>query len=542
MVRARRSKYSNLAAALLATAVYEPDRPALLDFSQKLTFGDLLTIVSRVSRSLERAGLQPSDHVGIALDGIDFVEAYLAVLCLGAVAVPLNLRSPAFEVAKILRETQTHVLVCGSKLGPHGALDSSTIRETALGEVEWLYYDELRGDVCRASTKDFSTDADAPATEAEQTLSFFYEPKSEDPAVLIMTGGTSGEPRAAILTHRSMLANLYQLDSHPGTKALPGDVSFGVLPLYHIFGLNVAVGSALFSGCAVAFPQTREEDWGGSESAGTQGGPELWAEAIRELGVTVVAGSPNMWRAIVEANTPPQVFSSVRICTSGAAPLSRELFEEFRSKYGQFLWEGYGMTEASPVITSSRLMDEPIAGCVGLPLPGIRLEIRDEDGHPVEADDHGEVWIAGDNVFSGYWGHPEETAEALVEGWLRTGDVGVVGERGELYLVDRLKDVVIVGGFNVYPFEIESVIKSHPAISDAVVVGEKVHDDERLVAYVVASEPEDTSSANLKEDIRQYLATKVSRYKIPKDIRIVDEIPRTALAKVPRASLKRRPR
>ncbi len=526
-----------LAGVLLRTALGDPGRVALVDFSSRVTYGELLAGAAGVAAALADVGVSPGCHVGIALEGPQFVEAYLAVLAAGGVAVPLNPRSPAFELGSHLRDTRTSLALCAQRLGPHGVLEASTAKETALKDVELVDYGELRGEAMERASPEGRT-APSVETDPDSLLAEFCERRPDDPAVLVMTGGTSGPSRPAVLTHRSMLANLRQLDSHPGTRAVDGDVALGVLPLFHVFGLNVVVGFSLYSGCTVAFPSEGAPAAAGADgTSASPGGARRWAEGIRELGVTVVVGSPNMYRAFLEGGVPPETFRGVRVCTSGAAPLSRTLFEEFAAEYGQPLWEGYGMTEASPVITSSRLMDSPIPGSVGLPLCGIELELRDPEGNPLEEDDPGEIFVRGENVFAGYFGDEEATRHALVEGWLRTGDIGVLDEEGRLYLVDRCKDIVIVGGFNVYPAEIESLLAEHEAVAEAAVVGERGRDDERLIAYVVPSESKGAETENLTEALQEYLSRRVARYKVPRDIRVVAELPRTALKKVSRRAL-----
>ncbi len=539
-------KPSNLAATLLSTAVRDHERIALVDFGGAVSYGELLITASGLANCLSRSGISPSTHVGIALEGIDFVEAYLGVLASGAVAVPLNPRSPAFELGSVLDATGTRVLLSGRRLGPQKGLDSATAKEAVLKDVEWIDYGSLREDALSFGHDANGKTGFSTADDYAALIDGFHKPAPDDPAALIMTGGTSGDPLAAVLTHRSMTANLRQLDSHPGTRAVPGDVALGVLPLFHIFGLNVVVGFSLYSGCTVAFPSRRDLSSQGHDAVvGAPGetpdrnraqGPEMWAAAIEEFGVTVVSGSPNLYRAMLEAGLPSDTFSSVRVCTSGAAALSPELFDAFNSRFGQPLWEGYGMTEASPVITSSRLMPEPLKGCVGMALPGIELEVRDQYGNPVEDDDHGEIHIRGENVFAGYYGAPEQTSAALREGWLATGDVGVLDEEGRLYLVDRLKDVVIVGGFNVYPAEIEGLLDAHEWVAESAVTGEMRDGEERLVAFVVLS-GSGPSAAEAESTLKNYLSSKLSRYKVPSEIRIVPAVPKTAMNKIRRRAL-----
>ena len=295
--------------------------------------------------------------------------------------------------------------------------------------------------------------------------------------MLIFTSGTAGSPKAAMLTHGNLLANLEQCQDHPGRAQTADDVAFAVLPFFHIFGLNVVLGLTLLAGATVLAdravrPAVRHRD------------------ASRTHGVTVISGAPTMWASWA---SPARRAPRTRSPRSASPPPARpgsipQVQRTMAERFGLELSEGYGLTEASPVVSSGHGLDAP-AGSIGVPLPGLRVRLVDADGQDALVGDAGEVWVQGPNVFAGYWDDPAATAEALTaDGWLRTGDVAVVDDDGFLFLVDRAKDLIIVSGFNVYPAEVEEVIAQHPAVEQVAVVGvPHPHSGEAVKAYVVVA-------------------------------------------------------
>lgn len=475
----------NLALELLAAAESDPERAAFYFSDRVVTYGELASNTARMRAGFDAAGVRAGDRVALLCSADDFAESYLALLGIGAVAVPVNVIAPGAELKKAFDTT-------GAELAVADGPTASVAEAAGIATVE---PGELR---------------DSPAGMPPLEL------PSSMPAALLMTSGTTGDPRAAVLTHGSLLANLKQLSSHPGMRAQPLDVGLGLLPFFHIFGLNVVLSYALYTGTAVAFPSGM--------------GAEPWLETIKEFGVTVVLGTPQLFSGWVALDPPADSFDTVRVAASGAAPLARETFDAFAEKFGRPLWEGYGLTEASPVVATTRMDPEPAPGSVGRPLPGVEVELRSGEGEPALEGDPGEIWVRGPNVFAGYWGDDEATAEVLVGGWLRTGDIATADEEGRLYLVDRSKDVVIVSGFNVFPAEVEEVLVLHPAVSEAAVTGrESDRTGEEVVAYVVASDP----GADPAE-LREHCAGLLSRYKVPAEVIVVDELPHNAFGKVRR--------
>jgi long-chain acyl-CoA synthetase len=343
-----------------------------------------------------------------------------------------------------------------------------------------------------------------------------------DLAQLLFTSGTAGHPRAAMHTHGNVSSNLEQVASSHGAGLGPDDVVFGVLPLFHTFGLNAMLLAGLRAGACVVLVQRFD--------------PATALDTIVERGVTAVPGAPPMWVAWADLpDAPPNAFAKVRLAVSGAAKLPEDAARRFRDRYGVEIAEGYGLTEATAVVTTS--LGRPVkVGSIGVPLPGVEVRLVDADGSDVLAGDAGEIWVRGPNVFAGYWRDPEATARVLDgDGWLRTGDIAVADGDGSLYLVDRAKDLIIVSGFNVFPAEVEEVLLEHPAVAEAAVVGvPHPHTGEAVKAYVVLRPGRDADEDTLIDHCAEHLA----RYKCPAKVLVVDELPRSLGGKLVRRILR----
>jgi long-chain acyl-CoA synthetase len=346
-----------------------------------------------------------------------------------------------------------------------------------------------------------------------------------DPAVLLFTSGTAGAPKPAILTHGSLRANLDQVQRHPGLALRADDVGLGLLPFFHVFGLNVTVGLPLAAGASIAMVERFD--------------PAASLARVRDAAVTVIAGVPavfSAWLDLPEARAPHAAFATVRMAVSGAAALPVEVAAAMHERFGVDVREGYGLTEASPIVATAALGGPARPGSIGPPLPGVDVRLIDHDGTDVLAGDPGEVWVRGPNVFAGYWNDPEATARVLdADGWLHTGDLAIADDDGWLRLVDRAKDLIIVSGFNVYPAEVEDALVEHPDVAEAVVVGvADPRSGEAVVAYVVACEGATPTWTELTAHLRRRLA----RYKLPTRIEFVNELPHNFAGKVPRRALR----
>lgn len=479
-------------------AEHPADAVALISRGKQTTYGELRDTVGHLRGGLVGAGIGPGDRVAIlAANNWYFVVSYLAVLGAGAVAVPLNPSSPAPEVTKQLAAVDAAAVV----VGPSGRRVVPDLDRSAVPSLRLVVQSDsgelLADDAVRLD--DLIGADPVPVVERGP----------DDLAVLMFTSGTAGSPKAAMLSHGNLAGNLEQMQGHPYRQQGGSDVAFGVLPFFHIFGLNVVLGLTLCTGGTVLAVERFD--------------PESAVESVRNHGVTIVAGAPAMWSAWLQlVDVPADAFATVRVASSGAAKLEPDVQRGFQERFGVEIAEGYGLTEASPVVTTSAGIPAP-RGSIGAPLPGVRVRLVDSDAHDVLVGDVGELWVQGPNVFQGYWQDPEATANALTpDGWLRTGDLATVDEDGFLYLVDRMKDLIIVSGFNVYPAEVEEVLMEHPGVGAAAVVGvQHPHSGEAVKAYVVTTD----GAAVEEDDIIAFCEQRLARYKCPQKVLFVDELP-----------------
>jgi long-chain acyl-CoA synthetase len=495
-------------------APHPDDAVALISRGRETTYGALRDQAASVRGALAGMGLGPGDRVGIACgNNWYFVVSYLATLGAGCAAVPLNPTAPPRELQRQLAATRCRVLFAGPSA------------EACIAGVEPSSLPDLAQVVT-------PPDADLGEGFAFETRSFdqllthdpapIVDRAADDVAALMFTSGTAGAPRAAMLTHGNLLSNLEQVQAMPSRHQTSDDVVFGVLPLFHIFGLNVVLGLTLLTGARVLLVERFD--------------PVSAIEAIQRHGVTIITGPPTMWGAWASLpGADPQSFGAVRIAVSGAARLPVETAQLFEDRFDVHLEEGYGLTEASPVVTSATGTEAPW-GSIGAPLPGLEVRLVEADGDDALVGDAGELWVRGPNVFVGYLDDAEATAAALTsDGWLRTGDIAVVNDDGYLFLVDRAKDLIIVSGFNVYPAEVEEVLLEHPAVQACAVIGvAHPYSGEAVKAYVVL-EP----GASAEEDeLIAWSADRLARYKCPEKVMFVDELPQGLAGKVLRRALR----
>ena len=365
----------NLVSSLLGAAATTPDRPALRDGSSIVTHGDVAARAGRGAALLaERVGA--GDRVAI-MAGNDpaFVTAYLATLAVGAIAVPLNPAAPAHEIGRELSIVAPALLVTSSE-----------------------HADRARRGASRGDTQVPTFVLDAEAREGTAGLPPVSR-ATDDVAVLLFTAGTAGPSKAAMLTHGSLLANIEQVQRHPGLQLGCDDVALGVLPFFHIFGLNIVLDLALAAGASIALVEHFH--------------PTETLARVRRDGVTVIAAVPAVyaaWCALAPDDAAADALTDVRLCVSGAAALPAEVATQMKARFGVAIHEGYGLTEASPVVSTSAMAAEPRPGSIGPPLPGVDVRLVDSDGRAVLSGDPGEIHVRGANVFAGYWEDPEATA------------------------------------------------------------------------------------------------------------------------------------
>jgi long-chain acyl-CoA synthetase len=482
---------------------------ALVSRGQLTTYGELREQVAAVRGGLVGLGLAPGDRLALlAGNNWYFVVTYLAALGAGLVVVPVNPQAPAPEQAdEVGRTGAKAVVVTPAAASAFAAIDRARLPDLRVVIV--------------------TSGVDLPdAVLLDDLLSAAPVPlvdrAPDDLAVLMFTSGTVGLPRAAMLSHGNLLTNLDQVLAGPGEGQHADDVVFGLLPLFHIFGLNVMLDLSLRCGSRVLLIERFD--------------PSSAIEAVERHQVTMIGGPPTMWAALADQpGVTPASFRSVRSAVSGAAPLPAEVVEEVRDRLGLELRQGYGLTETSPVVTSAAGADAP-AGSIGAVLPGVQLRVVDTDGDDVLVGDAGEILVRGPNVFAGYWEDPQATAVALdAEGWFHTGDLAVMDDDGYVFLVDRAKDLVIVSGFNVVPAEVEAVLMEHPAVQAAAVVGvPHPHTGEAVKAFVVV-----VPGQSLDEDgLIDFCSERLARYKCPSKVMFVDELPHNVSGKLLRRVLR----
>jgi long-chain acyl-CoA synthetase len=492
----------NLSELLTTTARRVPDKTALVEAGSgaEATFAELEDRVSGLAAGLQEQGLRPGDRVAVALpNSIDFAVAYLGTLRAGGVVVPLNVMLTPIEMSKVLEDSGASFALTAPTFA--SALEEARAESAALRVISGEEWAELT----------------AGSGELTPVLT-----DPDDLAVLAYTSGTTGIPRGAMLTHRNLVANLEQQMAIPLDRVEESDILLLALPLFHIFGLNVALGLLVMTGATGVLVERFE--------------PLEVLRLIERRGITILFGAPTMYLAWVDTPGADQYdLSSVRMAVSGAAALPESVLTGFKNLFGVTIFEGYGMSETAPTLTSNRMAEEPRPASIGMPLPGIDLKLVDEKGEGVELGDPGEILVRGDNVFKGYWGHDSEVDDLFVNGWFRTGDVAVQDEEGYLYLVDRKKDLIIVSGFNVYPSEVEAALIANPKVADAAVVGEPhPYTGETPHAFVVLADGTTATAEELLSAVQERLA----RFKCPSTIEIVDDLPRLMTGKVLRRALR----
>ncbi len=465
----------------IATVIesHEAQRPALIDDDETITFGQLQQQTAALRSALTDDGLGPDSHVAI-ISGNEplFIPSLLAVMGIGARAIPMPHTNPLPELQRKLATLQpAAILVCEEA---RWLLDHAAEITVPLLDVTKL---DLDG----------STTTPPPIVDCGP----------DDIALMMLTSGVSGDAKTAMLTHENLRWAQEFLSGEENHGVVDTDVVLASLPVSHIFGLNAVLLTALRCGAVCVLQRRFDVD--------------ASLDLITKHSITILAGAPPMWRRWSMLDAPEGTFSTVRIAVSGAAALRKDVQQRMFDVHGVNVEEGYGMTETASVITNNR-GHTVRPGSVGKPVGDLEVVLVEEDGSPVDPGDEGEIVVRGHNIFAGYF-DPEKNGAVLTDsGWFWTGDVGLIDDDGYLYIVDRVKDLIIVSGFNVYPAEVESVLTSHESVTGAIAVGEP-HEvtDETVVAYV-------TGNVDAGQLIA-YSHEQLSRYKCPTQIHVVDELP-----------------
>jgi long-chain acyl-CoA synthetase len=493
---------SNLALKLLASAARIPDRTAAITGEQTMSYAELNRASARLATLLEREGIVIGDRVGVMLPNIVAAPiAYYGIWRMGAVVVPMNPLMQGREVQFYLSNTGAKVLI-----GTPEFARSATDGADRAGAKLWLV-DDAELARLTADLPEFG----GPAERADS-----------DTAVVLHTSGTTGTPKGAELTHGSLGSNRDVIVRRL-LMLTDDDVVLACLPLFHVFGMTCAMNAAIAAGAGLSLMARFD--------------PAKAIERIRRDRVTVLEAVPTMYSALLSVadQFSSDATASLRTCVSGGAALPVAVLSDFEKTFDAMILEGYGLSETSPAVTFNHPDAERRPGSIGTPIEGIQVRLVDPEGSEVETGTPGEIQIKGPNVMKGYWNLPDATGEAIKDGWFSTGDIAIVDGDGYYYVVDRKKDLIIRGGYNVYPREVEEALHEHPAVAAVAVIGipHKSLGEEVGAAVVLKS----GKSAEL-EELRQFVKGRVAAYKYPRRIWFVDTLPTGPTGKLLRREVK----
>ena len=484
---------TNLARNLVEAAQEHADRPAVRLDDETLTYADLHRAAAAVAGDLLARGIEPGDRVGLVLPNIPaYPVLFYGALYAGATVVPMNPLLKAREVEYYLKDSGMTLV-----FGWDGGGDAVPTGAEAVGIPSVM------------------VGALGPSPSEAEPVADPVERADDDTAVILYTSGTTGQPKGAELTHHNLNSN-----ARTTVTALvqtgPDDVVMGCLPLFHVFGLTCGLNASVIAGaCLTLIPRF-------------DAGKAL--EVVARDKVTVFEGVPTMYAGMLHhPDADAADMTSLRTCITGGSAMPVEVLNSFEKAFGCEIFEGYGLSETAPVASFNQPGHERKPGTIGFPVPGCEMRVVDDDGNDVEDGDPGEIAIRGENVMKGYWGRPDATAEAIPDGWFRSGDVATRDDDGYYTIVDRKKDLIIRGGYNVYPREIEEVLYEHPAVAEAAVIGIP-HDNlgEDVGAAVAFKQGESATT----EELQAFVKERVAAYKYPREIWIVDELPKGPTGKI----------
>ena len=490
---------ANLAQHLLDTAAGHGDRPALRMDDAVLTYDGFREAAAGVAAGLRARGVQPGDRVGMVLPNVlSFPVVFYGALIAGAAVVPMNPLLKAREVEYYLRDSGARLVVALDAVA-----DAATEAAAAVG-VDAVTV----GPVDPGATLDGSGSGDLEPRE------------DQDAAVILYTSGTTGPPKGAELTHANLRGNA-RTTQETLLEGTPEDVVMGCLPLFHVFGLTCALNAGVLAGsCLTLLPR-----FDGAKAL----------EIIERDRVTVFEGVPTMFTAMLHSpDRDRHDVSSLRLCVSGGSAMPVEVMRGFEEAFGCIVLEGYGLSETSPVASFNHPHAERKPGTIGTPIRGVEMRLVDDEGRDIATGDVGEIAIRGENVMKGYWNRPEETAKAIPDGWFRTGDLARQDGDGYFAIVDRKKEMIIRGGYNVYPREIEEALYEHPAVAEAACVGTP-HPDlgEEVVAAVALKPGTQADPAELQAWVKE----RVAAYKYPRHVWLVEALPKGPTGKILRRAV-----
>ncbi len=487
---------TNLATNLTTTAAKYPEQAALRVNGQGITYAQLHGMAAKVAGALRANGIQPGDRVAIILPNVPaFPVVYWGILLAGGTVVPMNPLLKAGEIDYFFTDSGAKIAFVWPDFvaeATKGAANSGTriIECGPIGPVEG-------------------------ALEGGEPIAEPHERADDDTAIILYTSGTTGRPKGAELTHRNIHLNATRSCTSI-QEITPDDIVMGCLPLFHVFGLVVGLNAATIAGASLALIPRFD--------------PAAAIEVIEKERVTIMQGVPTMYAAILNhPQSDGMDTSALRVCASGGSAMPLEVMKSFEDKFGCMILEGYGLSETSPVASFNMPDRERKPGTIGVAIPGCEMKCVDLDGNEVPVGEVGEIAIRGDNVMKGYWNKPEATAEAIPDGWFRTGDLATMDDEGYFTIVDRKKDMILRGGMNVYPREVEEVIYTHPDVVEVAVVGLP---DELMGEQVGAAVALREGATVTPEDIIEYTKERIAAYKYPRKVWVVPELPKGPTGKI----------
>ena len=492
----------NLALAFSESARTRHDRQAIFWGEQEFSYGMLLAQARSLSAHLaSELGVRPGDRVALWLKNCpEFVPALFGVLGAGAVVVPINNFLKPDEVAYILKDCEANVMITDAAMGEGVSKLKESLPKLRAWNVEEF------GKLAPGETPG-SLAGETPAATSEKDL-----------AVIIYTSGTTGHPKGAMLSHGNLLSNVESCRQM--LQAVDMDRFVVLLPMFHSFMMTVGVLLPTIVGGSLVLVKSLHP-------------PKNILQDIIQHRATILPAIPQFFRTLANAQVPKDF--PLRLCISGGAPLPGEILREFNEKMPIALIEGYGLSEASPVVSMNPINGARKAGSIGVPVPGVEVSVQDDEGRALPQGETGEICVRGGNVMQGYWNRPDETAKALRAGWLLTGDIGHQDADGYFYITDRKKDMLLVNGINVYPREIEEIIYQFPGIKEAAVIGvPDARRGEQPLAFVSLAEGKQVEEKALLQFVREKLAD----YKVPKRVVFVPALPRNATGKILKTALR----
>ncbi len=505
----------NLANVLEDSAFAFPDKTAIIYADKRYTYKQVNAVVNQVANGLKQSGIGKGDRVALSCLNLPyFPMAYYGILKTGATVVPLNVLLKRHEIKYHLEDSEAKAYICfiGTPDLPMAQEGYAAFKETPGCEKFWV----ITPPGVDNPFPDVQSFDDLMKDQSYAFNSVYTEPM--DTAVILYTSGTTGRPKGAELTHN----NIYYNAQASGVlfRQTPDDVHLVTLPLFHSFGQTTQMNAGFMGGCTLVIIPKFD--------------PSAVLSGFQEHNVTIFAGVPTMYWALL--NFPDadkfdlvKISSTLRLGVSGGSAMPVEVMKGFEEKYNVEILEGYGLSETSPVACFSRMGMKKVPGSIGIPLPSVEMIIADENDNPLPPGEIGEVLIRGPNIMKGYYKKPEANAEALRNHWFHSGDMGKIDENGYFYIVDRLKDMIIRGGYNVYPREVEELMMRNEKISLVAVVG--MPDDkygEEVVAYVVLKEGQTAT----EEEIVTWSKANMADYKYPRKVIFKDQLPMNATGKI----------